>query len=319
MTHPLVHTVLGAQGSIGRAITHELTRQGLTVRAVDRTIQPDQLLSGVEHRTADFTDPDAVRRATQDSAVVYYAAQPDYTRWPELFPPLVDALIEGLSGTDAKLVMVDNLYMYGPHDAPTVENLPLAATDRKGQVRIDIVRRLLTAHEQGRFRVTFGRLTDYYGPFGLNSKFGALLFQAALAGQPASWIGRPDVLRSYSYLPDVARAFAVLGTRDEADGQAWHLPTAEPMTGQQFLELVYREAGHPLHVQVADRDTMAQLAEDNALMRESYEIHYQAEAPYVLDASRFLRTFGPFEITPHPRAVSETLAWFRAQNAPAPV
>lgn len=312
MTHTSVHTVLGAQGSIGRAITHELIRQGLPVRAVDRAAQPSHLPPEVKHIVADFTDPTEVKRAVQGASVVYYAAQPDYTRWPELFPPLIDALIEGLTGSGAKLVMVDNLYMYGPHDAPTTENLPLAATDRKGRVRTDIAQRLLTAHAAGHFRVTFGRLTDYYGPFGVNSKFGALLFKAALAGQPASWIGHPDVPRSYSYLPDVARAFAVLGTRNEADGQAWHLPVAAPLTGQQFLELVYHEAGHPLEVQVADRDAMASLAEHNPLMREFYEIHYQAEVPYILDASRFQKAFGPFEVTPHEQAIRDTLAWFRA-------
>ena len=157
MTHSQVHTVLGAQGSIGRAIIHELAQQGLPVRAVDRAANPARLPPGTEHRAADLTDAADVRRAVQDPAVVYYAAQPDYTRWPELFLPLMDALIGGLSGSGAKLVMVDNLYMYGPHDAPTTETLPLAATDRKGLVRTEIVRQLLAAHQEERFQVTFGR------------------------------------------------------------------------------------------------------------------------------------------------------------------
>ena len=43
----------------------------------------------------------------------------------------------------------------------------------------------------------------------------------------------------------MARALVILGERDDADGQAWHLPAAEPLTGRQFLELVFAEAGHP--------------------------------------------------------------------------
>ena len=50
-------------------------------------------------------------------------------------------------------------------------------------------------------------------------------------------------------------------------------------------------------------------------MREFYEIHYQAEAPYILDSSRFQQVFGPFEVTPHEPAVRATLDWFRALAA----
>jgi hypothetical protein len=34
----------------------------------------------------------------------------------------------------------------------------------------------------------------------------------------------------------MGRALVTLGERDEADGQVWHLPAAEPLTGRQFLE-----------------------------------------------------------------------------------
>jgi hypothetical protein len=44
-----------------------------------------------------------------------------------------------------------------------------------------------------------------------------------------------------------------LGGRDEADGEVWHLPAAEPLTGREFLELLFEEARKPPKVGVASR------------------------------------------------------------------
>jgi len=47
--------------------------------------------------------------------------------------------------------------------------------------------------------------------------------------------------------------------------------------------------------------------------RETTEMLYQWERPFVLDASKFQRAFGPFQPTPHQQAVATTVAWFREQ------
>jgi hypothetical protein len=49
----------------------------------------------------------------------------------------------------------------------------------------------------------------------------------------------------------MARALVALGAREEADGQVWHLPAAEPLTRRQLLELVFEAAGHHPKVDVA--------------------------------------------------------------------
>jgi hypothetical protein len=46
-------------------------------------------------------------------------------------------------------------------------------------------------------------------------------------------------------------------------------------------------------------------------VRELRETAYQREHPFVMDASRFEKTFGPLSVTPHRQAVAETLDWFR--------
>ena len=51
-------------------------------------------------------------------------------------------------------------------------------------------------------------------------------------------------------------------------------------------------------------------------MRELAEMSYEFEAPFVLDTSKYQSTFGTAG-TPLARAVSETVAWYRAQGSQA--
>jgi hypothetical protein len=49
--------------------------------------------------------------------------------------------------------------------------------------------------------------------------------------------------------------------------------------------------------------------------RESLEMLYEFEQPFVVDSSKFTRAFGDIA-TPHQAAVRQTIAWYR-QHLPA--
>jgi nucleoside-diphosphate-sugar epimerase len=308
-----LHVVLGASGGIGRAVVRELARRGHRARAVNRAGDAD-VPAGVERLAADVATPDGAKAAAAGAAVVYHCAQPPYTDWPAAFPPLTTAVTDGAAAAGAKLVLADNLYLYGPHDGPLTEDLPAAATDRKGRVRAQMAEGLLAAHRQGRLRVAIGRASNYYGPGGLASVTGERLFRAALAGKPVRWVGRLDQPHTLSYLEDVAAGLVTLGEREEADGQAWHLPAAEPLTGRQFLQLVVDATGGRSRI-ATNSAAMVRLAGVFVpFIREVGEVIYEFQAPYVLDWSRFERAFGPVTPTPHPEAVARTVAWFRGDR-----
>ena len=46
-------------------------------------------------------------------------------------------------------------------------------------------------------------------------------------------------------------------------------------------------------------------------MRETLEVLYQFERPFIIDATKFLETFGDPDLTPMPDAIARTLAWHR--------
>jgi hypothetical protein len=100
----------------------------------------------------------------------------------------------------------------------------------------------------------------------------------------------------------MARALVTLAERDEADGQAWHLPAAEPLTGRQFLTLIFETAGRRPKIGGASRPMIRLAGLFNPLLRELNETLYQFEQPFICDASKFERAFGPFQPTPHAEA-----------------
>jgi nucleoside-diphosphate-sugar epimerase len=305
-----LHVVVGASGGIGRALVLELARRGRRVRAVNRGGDA-QAPASVERLAADVGTVDGAKAAAAGAAVVYHCAQPPYTDWPAAFPPLREAAAEGAAAAGAKLVLADNLYLYGPHDGPLTEDLPAAATGPKGRTRARMAEGLLARHRQGRLRVAIGRASNYYGPGGLASVTGARLFRAAVAGRTVRWIGRLDQPHTLSYLEDVAAGLATLGDDDRADGQAWHLPAAEPLTGRQFLELVVAASGGRSRIATSSAAMTRLAGVFVPMIREVGEVLYEFQAPYVVDWSKFGQVFGPFTPTPHAEAVARTVDWFR--------
>ncbi|WP_331766364.1 NAD-dependent epimerase/dehydratase family protein [Embleya sp. NBC_00896] len=305
-----LHVVLGARGAVGSAVVKELAARGHRVRAVNRTgglSVPD----GVEVLSSDVTAPDGAAAACAGAAVVYHCAAPAYNRWVSEFPALTEAIRKGAAAAGAKLVLADNLYMYGPVTTPMTEDMPYAARNPNSRVRAEMARSLLAAHEAGELRVALGRASDYYGPGGVNTTVGATVFAAALQGKVARWVGSLDQPHTLNYLPDFAKGLVILGEDARADGRAWHIPAAEPLTGREFLHLVFAELGRPDKSASVSRTMQRALGLVNPIVRALGETWYQRDRPFVSDATAFTDTFGPLPATPHAKAIAATLAWFR--------
>jgi nucleoside-diphosphate-sugar epimerase len=307
-----LHVVFGA-GPLGRSVVEELVRRGKTVRVISRSGKMAEAPQGVELAAGDLYDPAFVRQVTQGAAVAYQCSQPHYWEWPQKFPPLQAAIIEGLTGTGTKLVIGENTYMYGDTDGkPLAEDLPYAATTRKGKVRAAMSEAALVAHKAGKVRVTLGRGSDFFGPWAVDSGFGDRVFYPALAGKAASFGGKLDLPHTATYIVDFGRALVILGGRDEALGQAWHVPSDRPrITQRQFAELLYRETGHPMKASGVSKAMMALAGLFIPGARETVEMMYEFEKPFVVDSGRFERTFG-VKATPVGDAIKATVAWYRA-------
>jgi nucleoside-diphosphate-sugar epimerase len=308
-----LHVVFGATGGIGRAVTEELVRRRSRVRAVSRD---GAELHGAERISVDASRPDAAAAAAEGAAVVYHCVNPGYTQWPELLPPVSRSILHAAEAAGAKLVYADNLYAYGPVGGALREDLPAAATGRKGRARVEVAAEMLAAQRDGRVRVAIGRASDYYGPHGANSNAGEPVFGRAVAGKRPVWNGRLDQPHTLHFLPDLARGLVTLAERPEADGEIWHLPAAPPLTAQQFFDLIFDAAGRPTpaRAQPLAPPMLAIAGLFSPLMRELRETTYQFRAPFVVDSSKFERAFGVLESTAHREAIERTVQWFRSRG-----
>ncbi len=287
-----LHVVFGT-GPIGLAVADELIRGGKNVRMVNRSGRaavPD----GVEVVGGDAADPAFARRASAGAVVVYNALNPPYHRWPELFPPLQAGVIEGAASAGAKLVAMENLYMYGPTGGQALtENLPYAADTRKGEVRARMSEDLFAAHEEGKIRATVGHASDFFGPRVSASAAGEQVFGRALAGKSAQVVGDPEQPYTYTYVPDIGKSLVILGEREEALGSAWHLPSPATVSTREFVNMVFEEAGGEPKLQKAPKILLRALGLFNPALRETIEMLYEFEEPFVVDHSRFARAFRP--------------------------
>jgi len=310
------HVVLGG-GQIGSLIAGQLAQAGESVAMATRSGR-DPGIAGVTGVPVDATSADSVRKATEGAATVYFAVQPAYSDWPAGFPPLVDGVLGGLAGTGRRLVVVDNLYMYGPTGGtPILETLPYAATTRKGRARAAMATRLLDAHRAGGVAVAIGRASDFFGPGATGSAVGDRFFPPLLAGRAADVYGHPEMPHTYTFAPDFARALIELGRHDAAFGRAWHVPNAPTVSTTRFVELAAAAAGTPPKSRTVGKLTLRIGGLFIPEAREMIEMAYEFEEPFIVDDSAFRVAFG-LEPTPLETSLAETVAWWRARGGAKP-
>ena len=306
------HVVLGT-GAIGRAVAEELVKRGESVCMVNRSGKMDEVPAGVEVIASDLYDQAKVRDVTRGARVVYQCAQPAYSEWPRKFPPLQKSVIDGLTGSAARLVLTENLYMYGEsHAVHMAEDMPYDAHTRKGRVRAQISTAAFNAHQDGRVRVTSARGGNFFGPWGTDSTMGARAFYPLLNGKPAQLIGRTDLPHSHTYVKDFGTALVILGERDEADGQAWHVPNNRPMiTQEDLVKMFAEEAGVEPKISSMGKLMMTIGGFFIPEAKETVEMMYEFDQPFIVDSSKFEKTFG-MKATPMRDAIKETVAWYKS-------
>jgi len=307
------HVVLGA-GQIGTHVARRLLDSGYDVIVASRSGR--NVPAGARPVNGDLTDPEFAATAAAGAEVIYFCLNAtSYHSWPEEFPPLQRAAMHAATVTAARLVVLENLYSYGPTGGQTLtEDLPARATSAKARTRIEMTNELLAAHHRGTLDVTIGRASDFFGPGVTQSALGEQVFRPALTGKRAQMMGNPNLPHSYSYAPDVAAGLIALGTPQAPSGQTWHLPIAETLTTREFIDAVYKTAGHPTRLTAAGRAALAVVGLFKPELKELRHTLYQFTETWVVDDTKFRNTFGNIS-TPLWPAIETTVQWYRTNPA----
>ena len=231
---------------------------------------------------------------TRNAGTVYFCLNaPSYHRWPEEFPPLQDAVVAAAREAGARLVVLENLYAYGPTGgAPMTESTPMRPESDKSVTRAAMTGKLLDAHARGEVEVTIGRAADLVGPGVTASSMGERVFPAVLRGKQAQTMGRPDTEHTYSYAPDVARNLVLLGSRADAYGRAWHLPNPETRTTRAVITQAFAAAGTKPRITALKRPMLQAVGLMSRDVRELLATYYQFDAPFIVDDTAFIAAFG---------------------------
>lgn len=301
-------------GPAGAATARLLVAQGHSVRVVTKSGRSPE--PGIEHVALDATDTGRLIAAAQGAAAIHSCAAPPYHRWTREWPPLAASVCAAAEATGAVLVMLGNLYGYGPVDGPMTEALPLAATGPKGRVRAAVWQQALKLHEQGRIKAVEVRPSDFFGPGVTDGgHLAARVMPRLLRGKPVSTLGDPDAPHSWSYLPDVARALVEVAGDERAWGRAWHVPTEPPLSVREMVGLLAAQSGAgPVAVHGLSPAVLGVASVFSPLIRELKEIRYQFDRPFVLDSSAYEAEFTA-RATPVDEQVEATVNWWRERSA----
>lgn len=308
-----LHVIFGT-GPLGKWTARELTGMGHRVRLINRSGKASDLPSGAEVIEADACDLESNLQLTRGAVSVYQCAQPAYHQWAGNFPRMQAAILDAAARNGAKLVLAENLYGYGdPNGQALTETTPMNPNTRKGAVRLEMTQTAFQAHRAGRLRVTAARGSDFFGPD--DPIYADLIFQPAISGKSVNLVGSLNQPHTFTYAPDFGRALAILGTREEADGRAWHVPSSPPVTQGEFVRILQTALGKPVKAMAGGKLILSVMGLWNPSVREIIEMLYEFTKPFVMDSSAFQKTFGA-QPTSLEQAIRETLEWNRARLAP---
>jgi nucleoside-diphosphate-sugar epimerase len=242
--------ITGGAGFLGRALARRLGERGHGVRALLRgTTDPAGLPPAVEIVRGDATDEAALSRAVDGCELVYHLAgvrrATDAAEFMRANATSTRLLLDACVARGApvqRFVLAGSLAAVGPSPEPRREDDPFAPAEAYGASKAEAERIAFTY--AGRVPVTVGRPPRIMGPgdrenlvfFRLASKGVVLRFGGC--EPPLSWI---DV-------DDCAEAFALLGERPEAVGEAFFVASPERTT----LIALQREVARALGVRARE-------------------------------------------------------------------
>lgn len=288
----MIHTIFGAGGPVANALTRQLISENKNVRLVSR--RPSTFTgNNITWHKADLLNYPEVLQAAKGSDVIYLCAGLVYDAkvWQQQWPVIMQNMINVTKETGARFIFFDNVYMYGLVNGPMTETTPYKPVSAKGEVRAKTATQLMDEVRSGNIKASILRGADFYGAESMNSFFDGMVMAKYAKGERAQWIGKPKMLHSFSYIPDCGKAMYLLGQQPESDNQIWHVPTAAPLTGIQFMQLAADVFKTKPRYSNINKLMMQLFGLFNPMVKNSVEMYYQYDHDYNFNSDKFEQFF----------------------------
>ncbi|MBV8389796.1 MAG: NAD-dependent epimerase/dehydratase family protein [Mucilaginibacter sp.] len=305
-----MHTILGAGGPVANALARELANNNQTIRLVSRKpIQPST--PNTTWQKADLLNYNELLAAVKGSSVIYLTAGLvyDIKVWQQQWPVIMQNFINLGKETGARLIFFDNVYSYGLVNGPMLETTPYNPASKKGEVRAKIATQFMDEAKAGNITGTIARGADFYGTHNLNSFIDIMVLDKFSKKQGAQWIGNPNKLHNFSFIPDMGKGMFLLGQNPSSDNQIWHMPTAAPTTGKQFVELAAGIYGVPSKFMAVNKFMLWSFGLFKKVVMGTVEMYYQYDHDYIFNSDKFEKAFNfkPTSYADGIKLMSETL------------
>ena len=296
--------VLGAAGRLGYAAAEAFCDAGWTVKGLVRPGRAGAIPRRVEAIEA-VTRDEAVA-AARGCDVVLNAFNPVITEWQKNALSLAHAAIAAAESSGATLIFPGSVWNYG-RDMPPVldEHTPMQPTTRKGQMRVEIERRIQEACDRG-MRAIILRAGDFFGA-GRGSWFDLVIAKDIARGR-LTYPGPLDVVHTWAYLDDLTATMVLLAEKRggfrpfETFGFPGHATTGADLIAA--IEAVTRSKFNLRPMSWWLIKTVGQLM---ALGRELSELEYLWRVPHRISGDKLRSAIGNIPHTPLPKAIVESL------------
>ncbi|MCI4669626.1 MAG: NAD-dependent epimerase/dehydratase family protein [Bacteroidia bacterium] len=306
-----LHVVLGAGGGSGQAVVEELKTRFLPYRAVTRSGRNNTFAS-------DVLDKAQTLNSIEGASHVYLCIGFPYKKevWDKKFEIMMENVINACEVHQAKLIFLDNIYMYGPSPlaVPFDETHPRNPSGIKGKARKRTTDLLLKAMAEGRLEALIARSADFFGPGAVNSTIYLSFLQRMLQNKPPQWLGKPDVQHTFANIADNGRAMLALAMEEDCYGQEWHLPVGEPINVHEIVEMLNQELGTQFKVQVLPTFMRKLLAMFVSPIKELEEVIYMFQEDYVMSYEKFRSRFPDFKVQSNRESLKTMINWFQKNS-----
>jgi len=304
------HLIFGT-GPLGRYTAEALLQMGHKVKLINRSGTMSNPPNGAEIVKADAITMSCSSDLFSNIKPIHQCSQPAYHRWKEEFPVLQDAILSIAIENKTKLIVAENLYMYGnTHGKPMTEETPYNPCSLKGRVRMEMSNKLFEAYKQEKVQIVVVRGSDFFGPW--EPINGQMVFKAALDKKTINMLGDINQPHTFTYVKDFGKAMAIAGTNDCLIGKIWHVPSGRPYTQAEFAGMLSKELGYTVKCRATGKILLSIVGIFNKGAKEIVEMLYEFNEPFIMNSEAMENKFG-FHATPMEQRIKETLNWVKGQ------
>lgn len=307
------YLVLGATGGIGYAFTNELIAQGIKTSVFVRNVEKAKSLFGnnslIDIIVGDVTNREELKKASYNKDFIFCGINTPYQMWETKMENIISNVIASAKQNRATILFPENHYAFGNIGSPITENTVPKPSTKKGEIRLNLVKRLQEAANKKECKVVIIRLPDFFGPNVTNGLIKPI-FHEALNNKPIKWMINADIPHQFAYTPDVAKYFYLLSQEDKL--QEFFLINYGGITVDSlktFSKKISKIQGNPEQVKIAPKLMLNILGLFIPELKELKENFYLFENSIILDDSKLKRMYPKVSSTSLENALENSLKW----------